>query len=114
MLKPQSVIELNEFVQVLDACIALKRQQTPGLTARKVKKEGKPSECLPPADAPVWAVKNKGQFNVPTHADMGTIYIQTWNITFRFAYKTLGFMFVGSMMFVWSVKPFELIMFTFI
>ena len=53
MLKPQSVIELNEFVQVLDACITLKRQQTPGLTARKFKKEGKPSECLPPADAPV-------------------------------------------------------------
>ena len=62
-------------MQVLDGRIALKRQQTPGLTARKFKKEGKPSECLPPPDAPVWAVKNKCQFNVPTHADVGTRYI---------------------------------------
>ena len=59
MLKPQfymkffSVIELNRFMQVLDARIDLKMQQTPGLTERKFKKEGKPSECLPPADAPI-------------------------------------------------------------
>ncbi len=49
-------LELNEFMQILDAHAAKKKQQPAGLVAKKVRKEGEPSDCLPPPDAPAWAV----------------------------------------------------------
>lgn len=51
------LLELDEFMQVLEARAAKKKQQPAGLVAKKVRKEGELSDCLPPPDAPAWAVK---------------------------------------------------------
>jgi hypothetical protein len=48
-------------MQILDVRAAKKKQQPAGLVAKKVHKNGVPSDCLPPPDAPAWAVKDKGQ-----------------------------------------------------
>ena len=80
------IVELNDFMQVLDARVAKKKQQPPGLTARKVLKEGKPSECLLPPYAPVWAVKNTGQFSNTCRYRLRTSSLISWSMKPCFSY----------------------------
>ena len=51
--------ELSEFMAVLDDRLAKKQSSTVGLqlVAKKVRREGAPSDCLPPPDAPHWATR---------------------------------------------------------
>ena len=53
-------LELNDFMEVLEDCLAKgpQRQLAVGMVAKKVRKEGTPSDSLPPADAPSWALKD--------------------------------------------------------
>jgi len=55
-------------MQALDARAARNKHQPPGLTAKKVRKEGQPSGSLAPYDAPSWAVRNTtGQYKNRTN-----------------------------------------------
>ena len=53
------LIELDEFMCLLDNRLATKQKSQPitSLVAKKVRKEGSISESLPPSDAPTWAIK---------------------------------------------------------
>ena len=55
--------ELDDFMGVLDTRLAKtqQRQLAVGMVAKKVRKEGTPSDSLPPPDAPSWAVKDHPQ-----------------------------------------------------
>lgn len=44
-------------MELLDVRSAKKNLQPLGLVAKKVHKQGTPSDCLPPPDAPSWAVQ---------------------------------------------------------
>ena len=52
--------ELSDFMEVLDDRLAKsqQRQLAVGMVAKKVRKEGTPSDSPPPSDAPSWAVKD--------------------------------------------------------
>ena len=65
-----SIKELNDFMKVLDAHVAKKKQQQPGLTARKVRKEGKPYECLPPPLLMLLFGQSKTLVSLATHTDI--------------------------------------------
>lgn len=46
-------------MHVLDVRYAKKNPEKPtALVGKKVRKEGTPSDCLPPPNAPSWAVKD--------------------------------------------------------
>ena len=51
------IVELNKFIEVLDKRVEKTTKETPGLVAKKERKEGEPSSSVPPNGAPKWAVK---------------------------------------------------------
>ena len=54
--------ELDKFMRVLEQRLSKKQQQLPtGLVARKIRRDGVPSDTLPPPGAPVWAVRKDDQ-----------------------------------------------------
>ncbi len=45
-------------MSALDSRIARKQPASPGLVAKKVRKQGEPSTTTPPGDAPKWAINS--------------------------------------------------------
>lgn len=55
------IIELNDFMQILDQRHEAKAKKDKGMMAKKTRKVGSPSCAPPPSDAPAWTVKRTGQ-----------------------------------------------------
>lgn len=51
-------VELDEFMSVLDSRQPKHQKMSTGMVAKKVRKQGAPSDSLPPSDAPSWALNN--------------------------------------------------------
>jgi hypothetical protein len=51
-----AIIELDDFMALLDERLTRRNDSPIGLVAKKVRKIGLPSETLPPTNAPVWAI----------------------------------------------------------
>ena len=58
-----TLLDLNDFMQRLDARYAKKVLTEGGTVARKVRKSGEASKSLPPSDAPDWTVDPSYQRN---------------------------------------------------
>ena len=61
----------------LDGRLARKESHPVGLVAKKVRKIGSPSQSLPPANAPSWAVNpeyNKGKTYYTSQRENGEIF----------------------------------------
>lgn len=75
----QLCLGLDDFMAVLDSCLAKSKQLqlATGMVAKKVRKEGAPSDSLPPPDAPSWAVKESASM---CHAVTCTLHcINLWH-----------------------------------
>ena len=51
-----AILELDDFVKLLDQRLAQSNDSPICLVAKKVRKIGSPSESFPPVNAPVWSV----------------------------------------------------------
>lgn len=73
--------ELDDFMAVLDSRLAKnqQRQIATGMVAKKVRKEGAPSDSLPPSDAPSWAIKDSASM---CHAVTCTLHCKFITIEF--------------------------------
>ena len=68
------ILELNEYIELLDKRFSEKNHREAGLVAKKIRKLGSPSTSEPPTDSPTWAIEKDGKIKFTLHLLTNILY----------------------------------------